>query len=118
MCYSAIRLAWKRVILRLAKRAEGSHAAALRDDRSRHSISRAAVRSFTVCAAQDDRLGAGGLTAEQFCLRSDRRFQSELPVRIWQRYAPLWRPLDVAFHDQVRLVHFLERSGFFADGDG
>ena len=51
-------------------------------------------------------------------LAPGRRLQSELAIRVRRRDAALRRAFDVAFHDQVRLVHFLERARFFADRDG
>src|ERR1041385_9131997 len=54
---------------------------------------------------------------KQFVLSTDRNFEAELPVRIRHRDAALRRALDVAFHDQIRLVHFLERACFFAHRD-
>src|SRR3954471_4294945 len=60
----------------------------------------------------------GCLTSKQLRLRSNRWLQSELPIRIRQRDATLRCPLNVAFHDQVGLVHFFERAGFFTDRDG
>ena len=54
---------------------------------------------------------------QQFCLRAGRRFQSEFAIGIRGRDPALRRAFDVAFHDQIRLVHFFERAGFFADGD-
>src|SRR5438552_18884159 len=55
---------------------------------------------------------------EKLALRAGRRFQPKLPIRIRGCDAALRGPLDVTFHDQIRLVHFLERARFFPDRDG
>ena len=54
---------------------------------------------------------------KQFTLRADGWFQAKLPIRIRQCYTSLRRPLDVTFHDQIRLIYLLERARFFPDRD-
>src|SRR5439155_17834599 len=54
---------------------------------------------------------------QKLCLRTGRRFEPELAIRVRRRNATLRGALDVPFHDQIRLIHFLEGAGFFADRD-
>src|SRR5215211_815702 len=53
--------------------------------------------------------------AKQFCLRTGGHFQSELAIGVCGGNAALRRAFDVAFHDQIGLIDFLECAGFFAD---
>ena len=54
---------------------------------------------------------------QQFRLRAGRRFESELAISVCSGDPALRRAFDVTFHDQVRLVHFFDRAGFFAYRD-
>src|SRR5947207_463953 len=52
--------------------------------------------------------------AEQLALRAGGRFEAELAVGVCSGDAALRCALDIAFHNQIRLVYFLNRAGFFA----
>src|SRR5262249_42898181 len=54
---------------------------------------------------------------QELRLRTGRRFESELAISIGCGDPALRRAFDVAFHDQIRLVHFFNRAGFFAYRD-
>ena len=47
-----------------------------------------------------------------------RGFEADFSVGFGHGDAALGGAFDVALHDQIRLVHFLDRSGFLANGDG
>src|SRR5438270_12969526 len=55
---------------------------------------------------------------EELALGAGWRFQPELAIGIWGGDTALRRPFNIAFHDQIRLVYFLERARFFPDRDG
>ena len=47
-----------------------------------------------------------------------RRREAEFAIRDRHGDAALRGAFDVALHDEIRLVHFLERARLLADGDG
>src|SRR2546421_12508792 len=56
---------------------------------------------------------------EQFILRSAyRRLEAEFSICVRQRHPSLRGPFDITFHNQIRLIYFLERPRFLADCHG
>lgn len=43
-------------------------------------------------------------------------FETEFAIGPWKCRPTLRRALDIALHDEVRLMHFFQSSGIFADG--